>query len=64
MADQGAAPARRRLLFKKILTWLAIAFVIYFVLTEPTRAGDLVRSTASALNSGAQQVLHFFDSIA
>lgn len=50
--------------FKKIVTWLVIAFVIYFVLKEPSRAGDVVRNTATALNHAGRQVLDFFDSIA
>jgi len=49
---------------KKIVTWLLIAFVVYFVLHEPTRAAQVVRSTASAINYAGHQVLHFFDSVA
>ncbi len=44
--------------------WLVVAFVVYFVLKEPTRAGEVVRNTATALNHAGRQVLNFFDSIA
>ncbi|MEP6463905.1 MAG: hypothetical protein ABJC62_10940 [Frankiaceae bacterium] len=51
-------------MFRKGLFWLVIAFVIYFVLKEPTRAGEVVRNTATALDHAGRQVLNFFDSIA
>ncbi len=60
---QPGSEARGFLVFKKIVTWLVIAFVVYFVLKEPTRAGDVVRNTATALNHAGHQVLNFFDSI-
>ena len=49
--------------FKKIVFWLVIAFVVYFILKEPDRAGEVVRDTANALNHAGRQVLNFFDSI-
>lgn len=48
---------------RKILTWLVIAFVVWFVLHDPGRAGLVVRNTASALNHAGHQILHFFDSV-
>lgn len=51
-------------MFRKIVFWLVVAFVVYFVLKEPSRAGEVVRNTATALNHAGRQVLNFFDSIA
>ena len=51
-------------MFKKIVFWLVIAFVVYFILQEPDRAGEVVRETATAINTAGRQVLNFFDSIA
>ena len=51
-------------MFKKIVFWLVIAFVVYFILKEPDRAGEVVRDTATAINTAGRQVLNFFDSIA
>jgi hypothetical protein len=59
----GAAGGREDV-GRKVLTWLVIAFVVYFVLKEPTRAGDIVQNTAAALNHAGKQVLSFFNSIA
>lgn len=51
-------------MIRKTLTWLLVAFVVYFVLKEPDRAGEVVRDTATAINHAGRQVLNFFDSIA
>jgi len=48
---------------RKILTYLAIAFVIWFVIEEPTTAGGLVRNIGHLLSVTAHGVTKFIASI-
>jgi hypothetical protein len=45
---------------KTVLTILVIAFIAYYVLTEPSSAADAVSALLSALASGFQAVITFF----
>ena len=44
---------------KTVLTWLAIAFVIWWVIQEPTSAAHLVHNIATFLTTAATGLSHF-----
>jgi hypothetical protein len=48
---------------KKIAIWLALGFVVYFVVTSPATAGAAARGAAHALGTVGSSVLRLFDSI-
>ncbi|MDQ3104395.1 MAG: hypothetical protein M3Q87_04130 [Actinomycetota bacterium] len=45
---------------KKTLILLAIAFGVYYLVTEPVGAADAVSQTATALGDGFDAVVRFF----
>ena len=45
---------------KTFLTILVVAFIVYYVLTEPSAAADGVNAVLSALASGFNAVITFF----
>ena len=45
---------------KTFLTILVVAFIVYYVLTEPSAAADGVNALLSALASGFDAVITFF----
>jgi hypothetical protein len=49
---------------KKALTWIGIAFVVFFVLSSPTDAGGVVRSAFDGIETAANQLATFVTSIA
>lgn len=44
---------------KKVLLWLAIAFVLYYLVSEPVGAADAVKGAASAVGDGFESVVAF-----
>ena len=42
---------------KKIVTWAAIAFVAFFIITNPDQFGNALQSIASALVTGFESVI-------
>ncbi|PRZ38570.1 hypothetical protein CLV47_12037 [Antricoccus suffuscus] len=48
---------------KKIIGLLLIAFVVFYVLSNPTDASDLIKNAASGLKSAAQSFAQFIGSI-
>jgi hypothetical protein len=51
---------RRTVVVKKVLAALAIAFVAYYLITEPQAAADAVSAAASALVSAFNSIITFF----
>jgi hypothetical protein len=49
---------------KKALTWLAVAFVIFYVIKAPESSADIVRSAGQALGSAASSLAAFVGSLA
>jgi hypothetical protein len=49
---------------RKALTWIGIAFVVFFVLSSPNDAGGVVRSAFNGIESAANQLSAFVKSIA
>jgi len=48
---------------RQILTYLAIAFVIWWVIQQPTNAAHLVHNIGTLLTSAANGLSHFVSSI-
>ena len=49
---------------KKVLTWLALAFVVFYVISAPESSADFVRTAGQALGDAATSLASFFDSLA
>ena len=48
---------------KKIISWLVVAFVVFFVIKNPDDSADLVRSAGHALGNAATQLATFVGSL-
>jgi len=48
---------------KSILGWLALAFVIWWVIEQPTGAAHIVHNIGAFLSTAASGLSHFFASI-
>ena len=48
---------------KQLLTYLAIAFVIWWLIQQPTSAGHLVHNVGALLSQAAHGVSNFIASI-
>jgi hypothetical protein len=48
---------------KKIMIWLVIAFVAYFLIVQPGQAGNLVTSVLNLLQRAAESVTIFLRNI-
>jgi hypothetical protein len=49
---------------KKVLTWLAVAFVVFYVIQRPEDAAGIVRSAGAALGDAASSLSAFVGSVA
>ena len=47
---------------KKVLTWLALAFVVFYVISAPESSADFIRTAGHALGDAASSLAEFFDS--
>jgi hypothetical protein len=50
-------------LLKKALTWLAVAFVVFYVIQRPEDAAGIVRSAGAALSDAAASLSAFMGSL-
>lgn len=50
-------------LLKKVLIWLAIAFVVFYVIQRPEDAAGIVRSAGGALSDAADSLSAFVESL-
>jgi hypothetical protein len=48
---------------KKVLTWLVVAFVIFYVIQAPEASAQLVRNAGEALGDAAQSFAAFVGSL-
>lgn len=48
---------------KKTLTWAGIAFVAWFLFTQPEQSASLVTGLVSMLQQAAEAVITFFESL-
>ena len=49
---------------KKVLTWLALAFVIFYIISAPESSADFIRSAGQAIGDAATSLASFFESLA
>jgi len=49
---------------KKVLTWLAVAFVIFYLIKQPESSADIVRNAGEALGGAASSLADFVGSLA
>jgi hypothetical protein len=50
--------------YKKQITLLAIAFVVFLVYKQPTESADLVRNAMTGIGAAADQLAEFVRSLA
>ena len=48
---------------KKILVWLAVAFVLFYVIQKPEASADMVKSAGQALGDAASSIAAFVGSL-
>ncbi|MFI6484434.1 hypothetical protein ACIBH1_41390 [Nonomuraea sp. NPDC050663] len=48
---------------KKIVTYVAVAFVVFYLFTRPAEAADAVNGVFSGIVTGANQLATFFTSV-
>ncbi|WP_170977914.1 hypothetical protein [Blastococcus sp. CCUG 61487] len=49
---------------KKVLTWLVIAFVVWYVIQNPEDSAEMVRTAGTALGDAAASFSEFVSSLA
>lgn len=49
---------------KKVLAWLVVAFVVFYVIKSPESSADIVRSAGQALGDAASSLAAFVGSLA
>ena len=48
---------------KKVLVWLAIAFVVFYVIQQPESSAEMVKSAGEALGDAASSIADFVTSL-
>jgi hypothetical protein len=48
---------------KKVLTWLVVAFVVFYVIQAPEASAQLVRNAGHALGNAASSLASFVGSL-
>jgi hypothetical protein len=48
---------------KKVVTWLVVAFVVWFVIQAPEQSAQLVKNAGQALGAAATSLAQFVGSI-
>ncbi|MDR7302865.1 hypothetical protein [Haloactinomyces albus] len=48
---------------KKILTWAGIAFLLFFLISAPTEASDVVDGILDSLQQAAEAVITFMQNL-
>jgi hypothetical protein len=51
-------------MMKKVLSWLAIAFVIFYIIQAPEQSAAFVRRAGTAIGDAASSLADFFESLA
>ena len=49
---------------KKVLTWIAVAFAVFYVLAKPTEAAAAVESAGAGLRVAGDAIATFFTALA
>ncbi|MGY1719592.1 MULTISPECIES: hypothetical protein [unclassified Blastococcus] len=48
---------------KKVLTWVVVAFVLFYVIQAPESSAEIVRSAGEALGEAASSLAQFVGSL-
>ena len=48
---------------KKVITWLVVAFVVFYVIKSPDQSAQIVRDAGNALGDAASSLATFVGSI-
>ena len=48
---------------KKIVTWLVVAFVVFYIIQAPEASAELVKSAGTALGDAAQSLSAFIGNL-
>ncbi len=48
---------------KKVLGWLAIAFAVFYLLSQPVEAANAVKAVGDGMVNAAQQLATFFSNL-
>ncbi|MGY2004691.1 hypothetical protein [Blastococcus sp. SYSU DS1024] len=48
---------------KKVLTWVVVAFVLFYVIQAPESSAEIVRSAGEALGDAASSLAQFVGSL-
>ena len=48
---------------KKVVLWVVLAFMIYAIFTNPTRAADIVGNVWGLIVDGFNAILRFFNAL-
>jgi Na+(H+)/acetate symporter ActP len=62
LARQGAGRYTEGML-KKVATWAAIIFVVFYLVTQPTGAAHLIHQAVTSLHSAGQSLSKFVSSL-
>lgn len=49
---------------KKVLAWLVVAFMVFYLLTQPVQAAKAVRGAGTGLGHAASNLAVFFSHLA
>ena len=50
-------------MLKKTITWLAVIFVVFYLVTQPTSAGHLITSAFHGLGDAGHSLATFVNSL-
>jgi hypothetical protein len=48
---------------KKTVTLLVVAFLLFYLLTQPEQFAEVLRSLGAALEAGFQRIIEFFNAL-
>jgi hypothetical protein len=58
-----SAPVEVAVNLKKVVTWLVVAFVLFYVIQAPEQSAQLVRNAGHALGDAASSIAQFVGSL-
>jgi hypothetical protein len=58
-----SAPVEVAVNLKKVVTWLVVAFVVWFVIQAPEQSAQLVKNAGEALGNAASSLAQFVGSL-
>ena len=58
-----SAPAEVAVNLKKVITWLIVAFVVFYVIQAPEKSAEIVKSAGETLGDAASSLADFVGSL-